>query len=184
MVNRYAHTFVLRSTALACLLCAGMPMVQGKEHLCGSDTVKVGGGDVRLQPPVSQNAAQAFIRMGEMVAERDIALFTADLLSTYKVLENDVRNLTRLFERCDRNWGATAYALALQASSKRPVREVVMLYDLAGWDWQRTAVELGLVSPRSGEPTYTFGVYLSRQQQVWKRVLTAPLRWRRTFLDK
>lgn len=120
-----------------------------------------------------------------MVAERDVALFSTDLLSTYKVLKGDKRNLTWLFERCDRNWGATAYALALQAASpKLSLREVVMGYDLAGRNWQQAAVDMGAVSRRSGEPTYTFGAYLNRQQQAWKQVLEVPLRWRRTFLNQ
>lgn len=128
--------------------------------------------------------ARDFIALGESVAEQDIALFTADLLQTYKVLEGDQRNLTRLFERCGRSWGATAYALVLQASSKRPLREVVMYYDLAGWDWQQAARHLDLLLPWSGTPVYTLGLYLIRQQEQWERILEAPLRWRRTFLDR
>lgn len=128
--------------------------------------------------------AQVFIRTGELVAERNIAFFTADLLDTYKVLKNDERILSRLFMHCDRNWGATAYALALQAASRVPMRVVLMEYDAAGRDWGRTAVRMGQLYTGDCQPSYTFGVYLNRQWTVWRKMLEAPLRWRRTFLGR
>lgn len=181
MAERYIHRILLRGTLLIGALWLGLSAARSEEAVPMRDTTAGAGMHLRIAPLPQ---ACSFIALGEMVAERDITLFTAELLRTYKVLGNDERNLTHLFVRCGRNWGATAYALALQASSKRPLREVVMYYDLAGWNWQRAAVELGAVSRRSGEPTYTFGVYLNRQQQVWEQVLEAPLRWRRTFLDR
>lgn len=185
MVKHDFHTLFLRSASLVWLLCAGVAVVHGGEAFPRGDSTAAVARDARRQPALSQNPTQAFIRLGEMVAERDVALFSTDLLSTYKVLKGDKRNLTWLFERCDRNWGATAYALALQAASpKLSLREVVMCYDLAGRNWQQTAVDMGAVSRRSGEPTYTFGAYLNRQQQAWEQVLEAPLRWRRTFLNQ
>lgn len=138
-------------------------------------------------PPAAIRAetlTETFIRAGEMVAERDIALFTADLLDTYKILKGDERNLTRLFLRCERNWGATAYALALQAASRVPMRTVLMHYDAVGRDWERTAVDMGMLYKGSRQPSYTFGVYLDRQQEVWRKVLDGPVRWRRTFLGR
>lgn len=132
----------------------------------------------------ADNSTEAFIRAGEMVAERDIAFFTGDLLETYKILKNDPRNLTRLFIRCDRNWGATAYALALQAASRVPMQVVLMNYDAAGRDWERTAIGMGMIYKGSLQPGYTFGIYVNRQQEVWRKMLEAPLRWRRTFLDR
>lgn len=127
---------------------------------------------------------EKFIRTGEMVAERDIALFTADLLNTYKILKNDERNLTRLYLRCGGNWGATAYALALQAASRVPMRVVLMNYDAAGRDWECTALGMRMIYGESLQPSYSFGIYLSRQESVWRKVLEGPLRWRRTFLDR
>lgn len=129
------------------------------------------------------NSTEKFIRTGEMVAERDIALFTADLLNTYKVLKNDERNLARLFMQCDRNWGATAYALALQAASRKPLRVVLTEFDMAARDWERTALRMKMVYRAGRVPDYTFGLYLERQQAVWRRVLEEPERWRRAFLD-
>lgn len=137
-----------------------------------------------LSPIRMVSPAETFIRTGEMVAERDIAFFTADLLDTYRVLKNDERNLSRLFMRCDRSWGATAYALALQAASRVPMRTVLMEYDAAGRDWERTAVRMGLLYMPDCRPSYAFGVYLNRQRTVWREVLEAPLRWRRTFLGR
>ncbi|WP_281671162.1 hypothetical protein [Rikenella microfusus] len=138
-------------------------------------------------PPAAIRAdalTETFIRAGEMVAERDIALFTADLLDTYKILKGDERNLTRLFLRCEGNWGATAYALALQAASRVPMRTVLMNYDAADRNWERTAVDMGMLYKGSRQPSYTFGVYLDRQQEVWRKVLDGPVRWRRTFLGR
>ncbi|WP_298064463.1 hypothetical protein [uncultured Rikenella sp.] len=132
----------------------------------------------------TDNSTGVFICVGEMVAERDIAFFTADLLDTYKILKNDERNLTRLFLRCDRSWGATAYALALQAASRIPMDVVLMVYDEAGRDWERTAIRMGLLYPADCRPSYTFGVYLNRQESVWCKRLEVPLRWRRMFLGR
>lgn len=126
---------------------------------------------------------EAFIWQGDMVAERDIALFTADLLDTYKVLKNDERNLTRLFMRCGESWGATAYALALQAASRKPLRTVLTEYDMAARDWERTALRMKMIYRAGMAPDYTFGLYLARQEAVWRKVLGGPEKWRRTFLD-
>lgn len=132
----------------------------------------------------TDNPTEGFICVGEMVAERDIAFFTADLLDTYKILKNDERNLTRLFLRCDRSWGATAYALALQAASRIPMDVVLMIYDEAARDWERTALRMGLLYAADCRPSYTFGVYLNRQESVWCKRLEVPLRWRRMFLGR
>lgn len=126
---------------------------------------------------------EAFIRIGEMVAERDIALFTSDLLKTYKELKGDERNLTRLFLRCDRDWGAMAYALAIQAASRKPMRVVLVNYDYAGRNWQRTAGRMRMIYGGNLKPTYTFGIYLMRQEIAWRKMLDEPSRWRRTFLN-
>ena len=133
--------------------------------------------------PFAATLTEKFIRMGEMVAERDIALFTADLLNTYKALKNDERNLTRLFMQCDRSWGETAYALALQAASRRPLRAVLTEFDTAGRDWEQAALRMKMIYRAGMAPDYTFGLYLERQQAVWRKVLDGPERWRRTFLD-
>lgn len=147
-----------------------------------ADTVLV--ADTLPMCPFAATPTEKFIRMGDMVAERDIALFTADLLDTYKILKNDERNLTRLFMQCDRNWGAAAYALALQAASRRPLRTVLTEFDMAGRDWERTALRMKMIYRAGMAPDYTFGLYLARQEAVWRKVLDAPERWRRTFLDR
>lgn len=136
----------------------------------------------RSASPISRT--QAFIRTGEMVAERDITLFKADLLATYKVLQNDERNLTRLFTECDQNWGGTVYALILQAVSKRPLGTVLIEYDTAGRNWEQTALRMKMLYARTLKPAYTFGLYLNRQQTTWDKALKEPQHWRRTFLDR
>lgn len=147
-----------------------------------ADTVLV--ADTLQGCPFATDPAEKFIRTGDMVAERDIALFTADLLNTYKVLKNDERNLTRLFMQCNRSWGAAAYALALQAASRKPLRAVLMEYDGTARDWERTALRMKMIYRAGMAPDYTFGLYLERQQAVWRKVLDGPERWRRTFLDR
>ncbi|MDE5944333.1 MAG: hypothetical protein K2G93_01965 [Rikenella sp.] len=125
---------------------------------------------------------EAFIKTGDLVAERDLDLFKNDLLQAYRVLENDQRNLTRLYMRCDRSWGATAYALALQAASKEELRVVLMNYDAAGRDWEQTAARMRLLS-RGGKSTHAFNAYLNRQSETWERILENPMRWRETYLE-
>ena len=124
---------------------------------------------------------EAFMKTGDVVAERDLELFKADLLRTYRCLERDERNLTWLFMRCDRSWGATAFALAMQAAAKESLRVVLMDYDAAGRNWERTATGMGLLSG-GRRPSYTFNAYLSRQQETWTRILENPMRWRETYL--
>lgn len=160
---------------------SGAAMAKKEKTVLVADTVFVFDS---LPAIWAAGPAEAFIRTGEMVAERDIVLFTADLLDTYKILKKDERNLTRLFMRCDRNWGATAYALALQAASRVPMRVVLMNFDAAGRNWERTAVGMGLIYKGNCQPSYTFGIYLNRQLTVWYEVLEAPLRWRRTYLGR
>lgn len=96
MVKYDFHTLFLRSASLVWLLCAGVAVAHGGEAFPRGDSTAAVARDARRQPALSQNPAQAFIRLGEMVAERDVALFSTDLLSTYKVLKGDKRNLTWL----------------------------------------------------------------------------------------
>lgn len=178
------HTIRTLLPGLACCVILGLPgaaIAKKRNTAPSADTVAVCDTVPAL---FADNSTEVFIRAGEMVAERDIAFFTGDLLETYKILKNDPRNLTRLFVRCDRNWGATAYALALQAASRVPMQVVLMNYDAAGRDWERTAIGMGMIYKGSLQPAYTFGIYVNRQQEVWRKMLEAPLRWRRTFLDR
>lgn len=118
----------------------------------------------------------SFIRTGRQVASSDLSFFTSDLLAHYKVLDNDIRNLNSLYLRCDRDWGATAYALALQAASKMPLTTLLINYDEAGRDWQQTAIRIHLLQGRRLEPRYSLSVHLNRQTEAWNDYLTAPQR--------
>ena len=140
-------------------------------------TAKTPPHETRLQTtaPVAEPAA-SFIRTGRQVAAHDLSFYTTNLLATYKVLGNDIRNLNNLYQRCDRDWGATAYALVLQAASKLPLTTLLINYDEAGRDWQKTAVRLHLLQGKKQEPRYTLSVYMNRQMDVWNDFLTAPQR--------
>lgn len=140
--------------------------------------------DATLAVSGTTDRTEAFIKTGELVAERSLKLFKANLMQTYgrTALGYDERNLMRLYLRCDRNWGATAYALALQASSKESLRVVLMNYDAAGRDWERTALAMGKLSPGKLKPIRQFGTYLKQQTQAWNRILENPMRWRETYL--
>lgn len=118
----------------------------------------------------------SFIRTGRQVASSDLSFFTSDLLANYKVLDNDIRNLNSLYLRCDRDWGATAYALALQAASKMPLTTLLINYDEAGRDWQQTAIRIHLLQGKRLEPRYSLSVRLNRQTEAWNDYLTAPQR--------
>lgn len=147
-----------------------------------ADTV-IGTRDFVFLPYLfGADTAGNMIALGNLVAERDAAFFTADLLATYKILRNDVREFDRLLLRCGGNWGATAYVLALQAAARKPMANVWMAYDRMGQNWEAAAVRLGVLYPGSMQPTYTFGLYLERQQRVWRRLLEEPFRWRKIFL--
>lgn len=161
---------------------AGAKNAKKQQTAIIADTVPV--ADTILNCLFAAAPTEKFIRTGDMVAERDIALFTADLLNTYKVLKNDERNLTRLFMQCGRSWGAAAYALALQAASRKPLRAVLMEYDRTGRDWERTALRMKMIYRAGMAPDYTFSLYLARQEAVWRKVLDGPEQWRRTFLDR
>lgn len=184
-MSRFFHICLI-AIGFSALLPGSVGAKNAKKH--GADTVLVAETVVVIDSlPVRWFAAtstEQFVRTGEMVAERDIALFTADLLDTYKVLKNDERNLTRLFMQCDRNWGATAYALALQAASRKPLRVILTEFDMAARDWERTALRMKMIYRAGRAPDYTFGLYLERQQAVWRRVLEKPERWRRAFPDR
>lgn len=139
--------------------------------------------DAMLAASGTTGATAVFIRTGELVAERNSDLFQADLLQTYgKVLGHDERNLNRLYLRCDRNWGATAYALALQAASKEPLQVVLMNYDAAGRNWEWTALAMRKLSQKRLEPVHSFGTYLNQQLKTWSWILESPMRWRETYL--
>ncbi len=134
------HTIRTFLPGFACCVILGLPgaaIAKKRNTVPTADTVAVCDTVSAL---FADNSTEAFIRAGEMVAERDIAFLTGDLFETYKILKNHPRNLTRLFIRCDRNWGATAYALALQAASRVPMQVVLMNYFAAGRDLERTAI--------------------------------------------
>lgn len=161
-----------------------------KTQVAALDTVLLAGIDsVIVADTISVLATErlshskSFVRMGDMVAERDLLSYTNQLLAMYKTLKGDVRNLDYIYLRCGQSWGSVAYALALQAATKQPTATILMTFDLNANDWERTALQLKAMYRANMQPDYTFGLYLVQQESVWWKKLEEPINWLRFFVE-
>lgn len=152
-----------------------------------ADTLAVAAGDAIAITVIDTVSAlpvytrsEAFIRLGDLVAERDVWAFRDALLATYKKAGGQV-GLDRLCLWCGGSWGAVAYALVLQAVTKESMQTILLTYGLCSNDWECAAVKLGAVYRANQQPGYTFGIYLQQQEASWRKKLDEPIRWRQKF---
>lgn len=143
--------------------------------LAPKSTETVTNRDIRVQADVSpdnrnaarQASALRFIATGDMVAARCEAEYKYDLKTSYKIA--DPLELDRLYLLCDNSWGAVAYLLALESTTGKSARNILIIRDLQR-GWYGAARKLRAIFA-NGDPSYKLSIHIDRQQNIWKKLL-------------